>query len=101
MVGRPAGPPPDTHRLGRSLARGCGAARDAGLDDESIESLPRVTLRAVEEEEIAASCDPDPRVTSRYRNVTALTACTITVPEGRISALIGPNGAGKTTGRGC
>ena len=33
----------------------------------------------------------------RYRKVTALTDCNITVPEGRISALIGPNGAGKTT----
>jgi len=33
----------------------------------------------------------------RYRKVTALTDCAITVPEGRISALIGPNGAGKTT----
>jgi ABC-2 type transport system ATP-binding protein len=33
----------------------------------------------------------------RYRRVTALSDCTITVPEGRICALIGPNGAGKTT----
>jgi ABC-2 type transport system ATP-binding protein len=33
----------------------------------------------------------------RYRRVTALSDCTITVPEGRISALIGANGAGKTT----
>jgi len=33
----------------------------------------------------------------RYRRVTALSDCTITVPEGRISALVGLNGAGKTT----
>ena len=33
----------------------------------------------------------------RYGKVTALTDCTVTVPEGRICALIGPNGAGKTT----
>jgi len=36
-------------------------------------------------------------LTKRYGKVTALTDCTITVPEGRICALIGPNGAGKTT----
>jgi ABC-2 type transport system ATP-binding protein len=33
----------------------------------------------------------------RYRRVSALTGCTVTVPEGRVSALVGPNGAGKTT----
>jgi GntR family transcriptional regulator len=48
---RPAGPPPGTHtRLGRSLARWVREARDAGLDDESMEALLRVTLQAAEEE---------------------------------------------------
>ena len=51
---RPDGPPPGTHaRLGRSLARWVQGGRAAGLDDESIESLLRVTLRAATEEEIA------------------------------------------------
>ena len=36
-------------------------------------------------------------LTKRYRRVTALHDCTISVPAGRISALVGPNGAGKTT----
>jgi GntR family transcriptional regulator len=55
VLKRPPGPPPGTHsRLGRSLARWVRQARDAGLDDESIESLLRVTLRAAaDEEEIA------------------------------------------------
>jgi ABC-2 type transport system ATP-binding protein len=37
------------------------------------------------------------KLTKRYRRVTALSECSVTVPEGRISALVGPNGAGKTT----
>jgi ABC-2 type transport system ATP-binding protein len=36
-------------------------------------------------------------LTKRYHRVTALSDCTISVPQGRISALVGPNGAGKTT----
>jgi len=36
-------------------------------------------------------------LTKRYRQVTALSDCTVSVPQGRISALVGPNGAGKTT----
>jgi ABC-2 type transport system ATP-binding protein len=36
-------------------------------------------------------------LSKRYRRVSALTDCTVTVPEGRVCALIGPNGAGKTT----
>jgi GntR family transcriptional regulator len=54
VLKRPPGPPPGTHsRLGRSLARWIREARQAGLDDESIESLLRVTLQAAPEEEIA------------------------------------------------
>ena len=36
-------------------------------------------------------------LSKRYRRVSALTECTVTVPGGRVSALVGPNGAGKTT----
>src|SRR5487761_1555461 len=51
---RPPGPPPGTHsRLGRSLAEWVRGAREAGLDDDSIESLLRVTLGATAEEETA------------------------------------------------
>ena len=49
VLRRPTGPPPTTHsRLGRSLARWVREARAAGLDDEAIESLLKVTLRAAE-----------------------------------------------------
>ncbi len=34
-------------------------------------------------------------LSKRYWRVSALTECTVTVPEGRGSALAGPNGAGK------
>ena len=45
----PPGPPPGTHsRLGRSLAHWVREAREAGLDEESMESLLRVTLRAAD-----------------------------------------------------
>ena len=51
---RPARPPPGIHaRLGSSLTRWVSEARAAGLDDESMESLLRVTLQAKLEEEIA------------------------------------------------
>ena len=36
-------------------------------------------------------------LTKRYRRGPALSDCSVTVPEGRISALVGPNGAGKST----
>jgi GntR family transcriptional regulator len=54
--GLPPGPPPGTHsRLGRSLTQWVREAREAGLDDEAMESLLRVTLEATRhsEEEIA------------------------------------------------
>jgi GntR family transcriptional regulator len=54
VLRRPPGPPPGTHaRLGRSLATWVSGAREAGLDDESIESLLRSTLQAAVEEDFA------------------------------------------------
>ena len=50
----PPGPPPGTHsRLGRKLAAWVREARSAGLDDEAIESLLRVTLQVPAEQDIA------------------------------------------------
>lgn len=46
VLGTPPGPPPGTHRnLARGLARWVQTARQAGLDDESIEALLKQTLR--------------------------------------------------------
>jgi GntR family transcriptional regulator len=54
VLRRPPGPPPGTvARLGRGLTRWVREAREAGLDDESIESMLRVTLQAAAEEETA------------------------------------------------
>ena len=51
---RPAGPPPGTQlRLARSLEAWVGTARDAGLDDEAIESMLRATLSGARAENIA------------------------------------------------
>jgi DNA-binding transcriptional regulator YhcF (GntR family) len=53
-VRRPAGPPPVTQlRLARSLERWVQTARDAGLDDEAIESMLRTTLSSAPTEKTA------------------------------------------------
>jgi len=50
----PPGPPPGTHsRLLRKLAAWVSEARTAGLDDEAIESLLRMTMQAQADEDIA------------------------------------------------
>jgi ABC-type branched-subunit amino acid transport system ATPase component len=36
-------------------------------------------------------------LTKRFGGVTAVDACSFTVPEGSVTALVGPNGSGKTT----
>jgi GntR family transcriptional regulator len=54
VASRPAGPPPATqHRLARNLERWVQAAREAGLDDDGIESMVRATLARSRSEETA------------------------------------------------
>jgi GntR family transcriptional regulator len=54
ILARPPGPPLGNHSaLGRSLSRWVRSAREAGLDDESIEALFRETLRVTSEEGVA------------------------------------------------
>ncbi len=50
----PPGPPPGTHvRLARSLSRWVRAARDAGVDDETIHAMVQAALRAADEAGVA------------------------------------------------
>lgn len=54
VLARPPGPPPGTHtRLARSLGQWVTGAREAGLDDEAIEQLLRVVMRASAEKGVA------------------------------------------------
>lgn len=54
VLARPPGPPPGTHtRLARSLGEWVAEAREAGLDDEAIEQLLRVVMRASQEKGVA------------------------------------------------
>jgi ABC-2 type transport system ATP-binding protein len=55
---------------------------------------PPGTLAAMKPQSMAVETH---ELSKRYRRVSALTTCTVTVPEGRVCALVGPNGAGKTT----
>jgi GntR family transcriptional regulator len=54
IVRRPSGPPPGTQvRVSRGLDRWVQTARAEGLDDESIESMVRDTLRKSRSERLA------------------------------------------------
>ena len=62
VLKRPPGPPPGTIRgWAAAWPGGCRQAREAGLDDESIESLLRVTLRAGRRGDRMTYGNPDPR----------------------------------------
>jgi GntR family transcriptional regulator len=54
VLRRPSGPPPETQaKLAHALRRWVDSAKEAGLDDESIESLVHSTLHETEGEALA------------------------------------------------
>ena len=100
VLSRPPGPPPGT-TPGSAAAwpGGCGKPARPGSTMSRSNRCCASRCRQLR----ARRRSHEPRViqtrglVKRFRRVTALSDCDVTVPEGRICALIGPNGAGKTT----
>ena len=84
--------------LRQDLRRWLAKARQAGLDDESIEALFLTTFRtaAAGGHSMTAVLQAQ-GLGKRYGRRWALTDCTLDIPAGRVVGLVGPNGAGKST----
>lgn len=90
-VRRPAGPPPAMQlRLARSLERWVQTAREAGLDDEGIESMLRDPVRRPRGDHRMSAQDAPAIHTAglgrRYGPVWALQDCSVSVPRGPLLA---------------
>jgi ABC-type uncharacterized transport system ATPase subunit len=72
-------------------------ALSSAPSNNAEEKTVQLEIHAVKEAAPKRAAVETRGLTKRYRSVAALDGCTITVPQGRISALIGHNGAGKTT----
>jgi len=70
---------------------------DAPVIGTPVTGTPVTGTRVVETPVTGTPVIETRGLTKRYRRVTALDDCSITVPAGRICALVGPNGAGKST----